>query len=69
MNDSGWAFFMRTWNLVLQTALTGVVDRKLQALPSLTYAVDKDTFGVSEEPHSSKAAARQITGASVKSST
>ena len=25
MNDSGWAFFMRTWNLVLQTALTGVV--------------------------------------------
>jgi len=39
---------MATWNLVLQTALTGVVDRKLHALPTLTYALGRETVGGSE---------------------
>ncbi|KAH3750755.1 hypothetical protein DPMN_185286 [Dreissena polymorpha] len=39
MNNSGWSSFDEDLDQVLQTALTGSVDRKLKALPSITYAL------------------------------
>ena len=41
-----WHCLMRMLDLVLRTALSGVVDRKLQALSSLAYALDKGSVWV-----------------------
>ncbi|KAH3784998.1 hypothetical protein DPMN_163078 [Dreissena polymorpha] len=46
MNKIGWSAFDDDLDQVLQTALTGSVDRKLKALPSITYALGQERFGL-----------------------
>ena len=43
---------MRTWDLVLQTTLTGAVD--LQTLPLLTYTLGKRALGAAKNPNHKK---------------
>ncbi|XP_052237971.1 uncharacterized protein LOC127849292 [Dreissena polymorpha] len=54
MNNSGWSSFDEDLDQVLQTALTGSVDRKLKALPSITYALGKERFGLEQKANLSR---------------
>ena len=56
---------IKPYDVVLQTTFTGVVNRKLEALPSLTYALDKESVCVVKNP-TLKRCHQSLTDASVK---
>ena len=55
MNNSGWESIDEDLDHILETALTGPVDKKLQALPSIVYALAKERFGLEKKPNLQKA--------------
>jgi len=53
-NDVKWKQFDEDLDQILQTTLIGPATRKLQALPSLAYALGKERFGLEKPPGTAK---------------